>query len=103
MNAKMALHYMEEFHRVTTRRERIFTEDFLGANAIAMQALEKQIAKKPELEGDGYADATLVYDTWICPGCRREYELDYDEHKYCPECGQAIDWSEYVAEKTEEE
>ena len=56
-------------------------------------ALKKQIPKKPDLEGDGYADGKLVYDTWICPGCEKEYELDYDEYKYCPECGQAIDWS----------
>ena len=66
------------------------------------QALEKRIPKKPQLEGDGYADGQLVYDTWICKACGKEYELDYDKYKHCPECGQAIDWSEYVEEKTEE-
>ena len=59
---------------------------------ILKKALEKQIQKEPELEGNGYADGQLVYDTWICPACGEEYELDYDEYKYCPECGQAIDW-----------
>lgn len=75
----------------------------LDAIRIAISALEKQMPKKQDLEGDGYADGKLVYDTWICPGCRKEYELDYDEYKYCPECGQAIDWSSDVAEETEEE
>lgn len=57
----------------------------LNAIGSAVSLLEKRIPKKPQLEGDGYADGQLVYDTWICPAC-----------------GQAIDWSEYVGEKTEE-
>ena len=55
-------------------------------------AYEKQTPKKPAFWSDGYADGQLAYDTWFCPGCGEEYELDYDEYKYCPECGQAIDW-----------
>lgn len=57
------------------------------------EALEKQKPKKPDLEGDGYADGQLVYDTWICPCCGKRYEVDYDDYNHCPECGQAIDWS----------
>ena len=30
---------------------------------IAIKALEKQIPKKPNIEGDGYTDGQLVYDT----------------------------------------
>lgn len=53
------------------------------------------IQKNPNIEGDGYdPDGNLVYDTWICPNCEKHYELDYDEYDYCPNCGQAIDWSE---------
>lgn len=62
---------------------------------MAIESLEKQIPKKPDYEGDGYDDnGNLIYDTWICPNCEHEYEIDYEEHSYCPECGQAIDWSE---------
>ena len=50
--------------------------------------------KKPTYEGDGYSDGEMVYDTWICPCCDTEYEVDYDEYDYCPNCGQAIDWSD---------
>lgn len=33
------------------------------------EAVEKQTARKPDYEGDGYSDGQLVYDTWICPCC----------------------------------
>ena len=60
----------------------------------AIEALEKQIPKIPDYEGDGYADGFLIYDTWICPSCGRYYELDCsDDYIYCPQCGQRIDWS----------
>ena len=59
---------------------------------MGIKALEKQIPKKPYLEGDGYADGYLVYDTWICPHCEKHYEVDYDDYDYCPNCGQKIDW-----------
>lgn len=62
------------------------------AFGMAITALEKQIPKKPDLEGDGYADGHLVYDTWICPNCGVKYEVDYEEYDWCPDCGQHIDW-----------
>ena len=68
--------------------------DSLEVLHIAVQALEKQIPKKPDLEGDGYADGHLVYDTWICPNCGVKYEVDYEEYDYCPDCGQHIDWKQ---------
>ena len=91
-----------------------FTEDDYKANEMAIQALEevqkyreigsieecrasigKQIPKKPTYEGDGYApDETFVWDEWICPCCGTMYEVDYDDYDYCPNCGQAIDWSD---------
>ena len=57
-------------------------------------ALQKQVPMKPTFQGDGYADDSIVYDTWICPNCGKDYEVEYDEYKYCPECGQKIDWTE---------
>lgn len=57
---------------------------------MAISALEKQIAKTPDYEGDGYADGQLVYDTWICPNCGEHYEVGYDNYDYCPKCGQHI-------------
>ena len=54
-------------------------------------AVNKQIPLKPQLESDGYSDGELVYDTWICPKCGEDYEIDFHDYKYCPECGQRID------------
>lgn len=90
-----------------------FTEDDYAANKMALQALEevqqyrqigtveecreaveKQTAKKPDYEGDGYSDGQLVYDTWICPCCGQHYEVDCDRYYYCQNCGQHIDWSD---------
>ena len=56
----------------------------LGAINKAIEALEKQIPKKP-------------YDTVHCPLCKIEVELqpvDAEQVTYCLHCGQAIDWSD---------
>lgn len=57
-------------------------------------ALEKQAAKKPDYEGDAVdEDGDIIYDTWICPNCEKRYEIEYDDYKFCPGCGQKIDWN----------
>lgn len=66
----------------------------IGTPEECRAAVEKQTAKKPDYEGDGYSDGHLVYDIWICPCCGKHYEVDYDDYDFCPECGQCIDWSE---------
>lgn len=66
-----------------------------GYYNLTIEALEKQLPKKPNFEGDGYApNGTFVYDTWICPSCEGYYEVDYDDYVYCPQCGQKLDWPE---------
>lgn len=53
-----------------------------------MELKERDAAKAPALEGDGYdQDGNIVYDTWICPNCGERYEIDYD---FCPKCAQKI-------------
>ena len=67
----------------------------LGALEEVRAAVEKQKAKKPTYEGDGYApDGSFVWDEWLCPNCGSRFEVDYDDYDYCPNCGQPIDWSE---------
>ena len=64
----------------------------IGTVEECREAVEKQKPKKPDYEGDGYDDkGELVYDTWICPNCDKKYEVDYDDYKHCPNCGQSID------------
>ena len=69
-----------------------YTSEMAEFKVLAIDALEKQIPKSPDYEGDGYADGELVYDTWVCPNCGRYYDVDFDDYEYCPQCGQAIDW-----------
>ena len=62
-----------------------FTEDDYRANEMAINALEKQIAKKPYKDNENG-----VYEKDHCPTCHRS--LFTNDH-HC-ECGQAIDWSD---------
>lgn len=54
---------------------------------MGMEALEKQIPKKPIF--DEYTDL------YFCPTCKKltSYALD-DFSDYCELCGQALDWSD---------
>ena len=55
--------------------------DYSIAFETAIEALEKQIPKK--LKDDG----------WLyCPICG--WDVLMDKFDYCPDCGQALDWSE---------
>lgn len=65
---------------------------------MAIQALEKQIPKIPDLWGDGYSDGQFVCDMYTCPNCGENYEIDYDHYEYCPKCGQHMDKSGEVFE-----
>ena len=56
---------------------------------------EKATPEAPNFEGDGIDNnGNIISDTWICPNCDREYEIDYEEHDYCPFCGKAILWDD---------
>lgn len=74
--------------------------DWLNTNVYYVEFIgnEKEIAKKPEYEGNGYCNGELVLDTWICPNCGKSYEVDYDDYDYCPNCGQHIDHSNLTAD-----
>lgn len=50
---------------------------------LAINALEKQIPKKPKTD-----DRYVMY---ICPCCNDFIKVS---HNYCQNCGQAIDWSD---------
>ena len=61
-----------------------YDTEFESSLALAIEALEKQIPKKP-------------YDIVCCPLCKIEVELqpiDTEQVTYCLHCGQAIDWSD---------
>lgn len=57
---------------------------------------QKETPTKVLLEAEGYSDGELVYDTAVCPNCNEHFEIDNisNYHKYCPECGQRLDWGD---------
>lgn len=82
----------------------------MDAIGYAIQALEKQIPKKPV--HDGCFDSDGMWHEWngingrpydLCPNCNTNLccEMNYDNKpKYCKHCGQKLDWSDKESEET---
>ena len=64
------------------------TNEDVELAGIAIEALEKQIPKKP-LAGIDF----MGNEFRICCECSTIVKDGKWEVKYCPDCGQAIDWS----------
>lgn len=67
------------------------------ACVVACEALEKQMSKKPDYEGDGYDEnGNLIYDYAKCPICGHDFEEGINDWGcgYCSDCGQKLDWGE---------
>lgn len=62
----------------------------IGELEIIEMALEKQVPEKPYEESYGYSPEGRELWQDFCPRCNFDFE-EY-EFKYCPNCGQAIDW-----------
>lgn len=83
------MYYMTNEEAINTIKTAIaevewyYPMDYAIAFEIAISALEKQIPKKPDLDGGVY-----------CPCCLHEFKANYNTTSYCPNCGQAIDWSD---------
>ena len=61
-----------------------FTEDDYKANEMAINALEKQIPKKPMFNGNNWYRCVNG-----CEIHKKQFEKDW----YCQNCGQKLDWS----------
>lgn len=64
---------------------------------MGMRALEKQIPKELDYEGDGYDEnGDLIYDYAKCRVCGHDFEYGINDWgcKYCSDCGQALDWGQ---------
>ena len=90
-------------------------EELTEAIRMSIQALEKQIPKKPILKNgesgsfvdyeDGHGEYKVTkWQDWVCPICgwfvgqryNRSKNHSHDQRKcnYCNECGQKLDWSD---------
>ena len=86
---------IKELHKIRPRGG-IIPQKRAEAIDVAINAIEKQIPKKPEYEADGYADGELVYDYAKCPICGHDFEYGINDWgcEYCSDCGQKLDWSD---------
>ena len=66
-------------------------------NLIAIQALEKQIPKKPR-KTDSYRGVLKRVYAYVCPtcgnACLEKYMNERQNTMFCWNCGQKIDWSD---------
>lgn len=78
-------------HALKNGYEYLHTEDGDMAVRSAIEALSRQVPKKPNeiLEYD--IDLKQHASSYICPTCGSEFTAEWF---YCPVCGQKIDWSE---------
>ena len=68
----------------------------IKAKELAIEALRKQIPQKADTKHQTWYGIITRLETFVCPNCKGSL---YDEkrnvyHNYCPDCGQAIDWSD---------
>lgn len=68
----------------------------------AKEALEKQIPKKVKyLNRHGGGSDLYNKDYFNCPSCGRRLR-NKQKDKYCPNCAQALDWSDGINDETKE-
>ena len=116
MTAKEAIQRIRNHNEIHSEKEPYFAVHITEALNMAVEALEKQISKKPikqiwiddeKHKGDvrlATKDDVLTKDNHdsinLCPDCK-EWVMRYkylrpprDKDYYCRHCGQALDWSD---------
>ena len=64
----------------------IFSEPVTTYAKLAIEALEKQIPKKPTMGKYGHTECACC--GWVV----ETFCGDLEQYPFCPNCGQAIDW-----------
>ena len=78
-------------------RERSDYNNYVDAFLAAIEALEKQLPKRPRENGmsDGLIKKTKYYTCQTCGNCLlTEMMNERQNTNYCWDCGQRLDWSE---------
>lgn len=73
----------------------------IEAYSVALNALEKQIPKKPQYvdtrfrhHGRKISEGSSLDKCYKCPNCNSHIFHVFDSEKCCKYCGQALDWSD---------
>ena len=94
---------IKELHDIRPRGG-IIPQKRAEALDVAIQALEKQIPKKPR-KTDLYRDVLKRAYAYVCPTCGNarleKYMNERQNTMFCWDCGQKLDWSEESEENNE--
>ena len=93
MTYKEAHKFLEIKQREMTIKRHLYNEQAIEINGLAIEALEKQIPKKPK---------SVERHLFECPCCKDYLGVSEDDifvyeiptPMYCSNCGQALDWSD---------
>lgn len=94
MTPQEAIRRIKNHNEIHSRKEKHFAVHITAALNMAVEALEKQIPKKP------YKRKEHKQNDYYCAICKcylgDEMELQNAclQPKYCEHCGQALDWSD---------
>lgn len=93
MTESEAIEYLETLNNGLNEAF-VNADELSEALQMAMQALEKQIAKKPTpIDYKKYIDvidnAIVLRGAYWCPNCKRVVKSG----SFCSNCGQKLDWS----------
>lgn len=79
----------------------IFSDPVTTYAKLAIQALGKQIPKKPIFvdtrfrhHGKHISDGISLSKCYKCPCCKMHIFHVWDDEEYCDRCGQKLDWKE---------
>ena len=87
---------IKELHKIRPRGG-IIPQKRADALEMAIQALEKQIPKKPR-KTDSYRGIFRRIYAYVCPtcgnACLEKQENERQDTMFCWNCGQKLDWSD---------
>ena len=76
------------YSNITSNANNIIkTNDYIEFVRMAINALEKQIPKKPRFYAHNYYCS-------VCDSLVGNNEFEWKRFKYCDNCGQKLDWSD---------
>ena len=75
----------------------IASEEYIDSFEIMVEAMKKQMPMKPVIEQGApsyYGGTSICRHYYSCPKCGEEVGRGDDKAKYCPDCGQKLDWED---------
>ena len=95
MTVKIAIQLIEQHNEIHSKKER-FAVYLTEALKMAVNALEKQIPKKPINKTKCDNTTAKLFENCnivVCPLCNGRLKLK-SKGKHCDKCGQVLDWGE---------